>query len=953
MSSSSNVPASAPEADSIERFYSALANIGDLVASMPQPQALYAGIVDIFERHVGALLVIVGELDYEAGVMRRRAPARVPAGEEDIYPETVPLAFARPLFWEGRIDVEANIAEAPGRESLRPAYVRHGIRSSAAVPVRCFGKIHSALILRSSAPEFFTPQLLQLLERVALSISHALEGDAQRSRLDHALLAAERSQRALRLLSEILKAATHAGMEHDLLDATCRVVVEEGAYPVCWVGLLTSDASPTVEARAHAGRGGESYHSLKLRLADPAISTSMTAAVIRSGEPVVQQIAEAGGDVGSTHARQLGLGALLGLPLRLHGQVGGVIVIGADTADAFSDAEIQVFEETARELSLGLERLRASEAQALAEKQLQANLRRFQAILASEYAGILVMDTTDRVQFCNATLCRMYDVAGGPEQLLGLSSSEVDDKTRDAYADPEREIARITAILERDEPVDVEEISISRGRTYLRSFAPLSLDGQPCGRVWHVFDITERKAQQAQLDRLAYYDPVTELPNRPLFVELLERALGQAQRDQALLAVGLMDLDGFKPLADQHGHEAGNQALEEIARRIEKAVNEGDVVARVGGDVFAILLSDPGSQHDMFLVSRRILEAIRRPVSWHGEALHLSASLGWALYPQDDVDADTLMRHANLAMLAAKDRGSDRDQLYAPAIELARMEQRLMKARVAAALDDGGLVLLFQPIVAIDANSSTPRVTGVEALLRLRDGEAGLLPPARFHHVLDDTRLARPIGRYVLAAALHAAAAWLQQGLRLPVAVNISTRHLMHPLFLADLDEALSAQPTVDASLLGIEITETGPLLDLARARVVIDECRARKVNVSLDDFGTGSASLSHVQQMDVATLKIDRSFVQDIVVQHRNTAIAAGILTTARILGITVVAEGIETAAQGEILIALGCQQLQGYAIAQPMPAEAIPAWIAGWIPPATWRSGTAAFPYPLKVDW
>jgi GAF domain-containing protein len=419
MSSSSNVPASAPEADSIERFYSALANIGDLVASMPQPQALYAGIVDIFERHVGALLVIVGELDYEAGVMRRRAPARVPAGEEDIYPETVPLAFARPLFWEGRIDVEANIAEAPGRESLRPAYVRHGIRSSAAVPVRCFGKIHSALILRSSAPEFFTPQLLQLLERVALSISHALEGDAQRSRLDHALLAAERSQRALRLLSEILKAATHAGMEHDLLDASCRVVVEVGAYPVCWVGLLTSDPSPTVEARAHAGRGSESYRSLKLRLADPGLSTSVTAAVVRSGEPVVQQVDETGGDIGSTLARKLGLGALLGLPLRLHGQLAGVIVVGADTADAFSDAEIRVFEETARELSLGLERLRASEAQALAEKQLQANLRRFQAILASEYAGILVMDMTDRVQFCNATLCRMYDVAGGPSSCSG------------------------------------------------------------------------------------------------------------------------------------------------------------------------------------------------------------------------------------------------------------------------------------------------------------------------------------------------------------------------------------------------------------------------------------------------------------------------------------------------------------------------------------------------------
>lgn len=944
MSPSSNVPTPAPKAVPIERFYSALASIGDLVASMPQPQALYAGIVDIFERHVGALLVIVGEIDYDAGVMLRRAPAQVSAGKEDIYPESVPIAFARPSFWEGEIDVEANIADAPGREAMRPAYARHGIRSSAAVPVHCFGKIHTVLILRSSAPEFFMPELLQLLKRVALSMSHALEGDAQRTRLDQSLLAAERGQRALRLLSETLKVATHASMERDLLNDACGVVVDVGAYPVCWVGLLTSDHSQTLELHAHAGRGAESYQSLELRLADSGISTSVTAAVIQSGEPVVKLVSEGGEESWATRARQLGLAALLGLPLHLRGQVAGVIVVGAEAADRFSGAEIRVFEEIAKELSLGLEQLRASNAQEVAERQLKANLHRFQAILASRYAGVLVIDKTEHVQFCNATFCRMFDLAESPEQMIGLSSTQVGDKTRMAFADPERGIKRISSILECDEPVDAEEISISRGRTYLRSFAPLMLDDQPCGRVWHLIDITERKAQQAQLERLAYYDPTTELPNRPLFFELLERALGQAQRHRASLAVGVMDLDGFKPLADQHGHEAGNQVLRETANRIKSALNEGDVVARFGGDVFAVLLSDLGNQQDMLAVSGRILEAVRCPIPWHGESLHLSASLGWALYPQDDVDADTLVRHASLAMFVAKDRGRDRDQLYSPAIELAGMEQRSMKSRVADALDGGSLVLLYQPIVAIDAESTAPRVVGAEALLRLRDTESGLISPARFHHVLDDTRLARPIGRFVMDAALQTSEAWLQQGLRLPVAVNISTRHLMHPQFLADLDEVLSAHPTIDATLLGIEITETGPLLDLARARLVIDECRARRVNVSLDDFGTGSASLSHVQQMDVATLKIDKSFVRDILMEHRNIAIAAGILTTARILGITVIAEGVETEAQGETLISLGCRQLQGYAIAQPMPAEAIPAWMASWIPPVSWRSETPA---------
>jgi diguanylate cyclase (GGDEF)-like protein len=922
----------------VERLYAALADIGDLVAAMPQPQALYTGIVEILERHVGALLVIVGEIDYEAGVMRRQAPDPPPTGMEDIYPDSVPIALARPRFWEGKIEVEPNIVDAPGRETLRPAYARTGIRASAAVPVVCFGKVHAALILRSRDPAFFAPELLQLLERAAISIGHALEGDVQRTRLDHALLAAERSRRALRLLSETLKAATHAKTEDDLFGEACRVVVDTGGYPVCWMGQLENNSIQALALRAHAGRGADSYQALKIRLADSSFSGSVTAAVIRSGASVVKLPREGGEESWASHARTLGLGALLGLPLCLQGQLAGVMVIGADSEEAFTHAEIRIFEEMAQELSLGLERLRARKARNLAEEELRLNLRRFQAILASRYAGVLVIDTTDRVQFCNAAYCRLFDLVESPEQLIGTPSATLLERTRAAYADPDRELERIRAILLGSEPVESEEVSISHARTYLRSFSPITIDDQLYGRVWHHIDITERKVQEAKVERLAYYDPVTELPNRRLFFELLKRGRGHARRRQALLAVGVMDLDGFKHVNDHLGHAAGDDVLKEVARRIVSTLRDGDVVARLGGDEFALLLTDLGSDRDMHLVSTRILEAIREPVSWGDEVLRLTASVGWTLYPRDDADAETLIRHADLAMYTAKDNGRDRDQVYATALELTNVEQRSMKARVAAALDDGGMALLFQPIVAIDADSSIPRVVGAEALLRLRDAALGLLPPALFHHTLDDARLARPIGRYVLDAALRANRTWLAQGIRMPVSVNISTRHLMHPEFIADLDEALAAHADIEGSLLGIEITETGPLLDPARARLVIDECRARGVIVSLDDFGTGSASLSHIQKMDVGTLKIDQSFVRDILVESRNIAIAAGIITTARLLGITVIAEGIETEAQGELLISLGCRQLQGYVIAHPMPAESIPAWVAAWNPPAAW---------------
>ena len=926
----------------VEQLYAALADIGDLVAAMPRPPALYAGIVQILERHVGALLVLAGEIDYEAGVLWRRAPDPVPPGLEDIYPTSVPIAIARPSFWAGQIEVEPNIVDAPGREALRPAYARHGIRASAAVPVVCFNKVHAALILRSRDAAFFSAPLLQLLERAALSIGHALEGDARRSQLDHSLLVAERSQRTLRLLSETLKAATHADTEDALFAEACQVVVDTGGYPVCWMGLRESSPTPALALRAHAGRGAAFFRDFRLPLDDPGLSTSVSVAVMRSGKPVVKLPHDGGADSWAVFARSVGVGALLGLPLYLLGELVGVLVIGADSADAFTAAESGIFEEMAKELSLGLERLRARQAQTIAEQQLRLSLRRFQAILASRYAGILVMDASDRVQFCNATFCRLFDLTEAPEQLVGMSSAALLERVRPAYANPERELERVRALLRGGVAAEGEEVQLSRGRTCLRSFAPITLDGQPHGRVWHHVDITENKAQAAEVERLAYYDAVTGLPNRRLFLEWLERCQGQARRQHTLLGLGVMNLDGFKHINDQLGHAAADEVLREVARRITAALRDGDVVARLGGDEFALLLGELASDQERQQLSAGVLAAMREPLPWSGGQLRLSASIGWTVYPADDAVAETLMRHADYAMYAAKELGRDRGLLYSAALEQVDAEQRSMRMRIISALDDSSLddsslVLLFQPIVAIDADRGG-RVVGAEALLRLRDGALGLLSPALFQHALDDAVLARPIGRFVLDAALRICSGWLDAGLRLPVSVNISTRHLMHPDFVQDLQQALAAHPTVDADLLGIEITETGPLLDPARARLVIEQCRACGVQVSLDDFGTGSASLSHIQQMDVGTLKIDQSFVRDILVEPRNIAIAAGIITTARLLGITVIAEGVETEAQGKLLLSLGCRQLQGYLIAEPMPAQAIQAWAAAWRPPASW---------------
>lgn len=318
----------------------------------------------------------------------------------------------------------------------------------------------------------------------------------------------------------------------------------------------------------------------------------------------------------------------------------------------------------------------------------------------------------------------------------------------------------------------------------------------------------------------------------------------------------------------------------------------------------------------------------------------LSASMGWTLFPLDDADPKGLVRHAELAMDAAREGGKDRSLLYEPAMELEQLRLQAMRERFVQALQHSRLQLLFQPIVYIDGLPGLNGVAGMEALLRLDDTGGELIEPAAFMHVLDDPQLARPIGRYVLNEALRCCQAWIHAGVSLPVSINISTRHLLHPAFFADIDAVLENYPDVMDVGFGIEVTETGPSLDHTRAQAVIEECRQRGIRVGLDDFGTGSASLSHVQKLDIEHIKLDQSFVRDIRSNERNMAIAAGVITTARMLAKVVIAEGVETSEQGDLLASLGCHQLQGFSISRPMPAASVPQWVAGWVPPDSWSA-------------
>jgi len=378
--------------------------------------------------------------------------------------------------------------------------------------------------------------------------------------------------------------------------------------------------------------------------------------------------------------------------------------------------------------------------------------------------------------------------------------------------------------------------------------------------------------------------------------------------------------------------------LVEASARVRALLRPVDVLARFGGDEFALVIPGLDSKEQLDAISRCILQALRLPFHCSGEQLHLSASIGWTLFPLDPADAEGLVRHADLAMYAAKQQGKDRGALYEPAMELEQLRLQAMRERVAQALVQSRLRLLFQPIVYVDGLPGSQGVAGMEALIRLHDDDLGLIEPANFTHVLDDPQLARPIGRFVLGEAFRHCREWLQQGVSIPVSVNISTRHLLHPAFFSDIDVALDAYPEVMDVGFGIEITETGPSMDHAQATVVIEECRRRGIRVGLDDFGTGSASLSHIQQLDIEHIKLDQRFVRHILSDDRNMAIAAGVITTARMLAKSVIAEGVESSEEGDVLASMGCHQLQGFSISRPMPGESVPSWVVGWLPPRSW---------------
>lgn len=465
----------------------------------------------------------------------------------------------------------------------------------------------------------------------------------------------------------------------------------------------------------------------------------------------------------------------------------------------------------------------------------------------------------------------------------------------------------------------------------------------PGDRVTHyvgVFsDITHAKEQQQKLERMAYHDPLTQLPNRTLLADRLQQALARAQRSGEVVAVCYFDLDGFKPINDTLGHEAGDMLLVELASRIRACLRADDTVARLGGDEFALLLCNLQGQEECERTLDRVLAAIHKPFQIADKAVGVSASIGYTLYPLDQSEPDTLLRHADQAMYQAKINGGRQYHLFDAEHDRQTRTQRQQRERIEAALPREEFCLHYQP--KVDMLRGT--VVGMEALIRWRHPELGLRPPSEFLPLVENTPFCIPLGEWVIEEALRQITRWQAQGLEMAVAVNIAARHMMQPDFAIRLAALLALHPEVSPELLQLEITETAAIEDVTGVATIIHDCKQLGVSFALDDFGVGYSSLTYLRRLPVEVVKIDQSFVRDMLQDVDDMAVVAGIISLSRDFQRKVIAEGVETAEHGVQLLRMGCELAQGYGIARPMPPEAVPDWVKGYVPDPAWSGDIA----------
>jgi diguanylate cyclase (GGDEF)-like protein len=552
------------------------------------------------------------------------------------------------------------------------------------------------------------------------------------------------------------------------------------------------------------------------------------------------------------------------------------------------------------------------------QKELEKSLSLQWATLESTADGILVIDTQGNIAGFNQKFLQIWRI---PKCLM--SSRNYSAALRVAMKeleDPKHCLATIRELYLHPDTQIYDAIAFKDGRILEHYSQPQRLEGQIVGRVWSFRDVTAYKLAEATIRHQASHDLLTNLPNRVLFNERLSESLNQAHQNGNQLAVCFLDLDRFKTINDTLGHAIGDQLLQSVAQRLAKCLRSVDILARWGGDEFTLILPEINNAEDVAQIQENILAAFKPVFNIENHRLHISISIGVALYPLHGKDTETLIKHADAALCRVKLQGRNQYQFYHSAISSQAAELLILENSLHSALERQEFEVYYQPQV----NITTGKITKIEALLRWRHADLGLIPPEKFIPIAEETGLILSIGEWVLKTACAQNKAW-QDSLELPslsVAVNISGRQFQQSNLVNTVTQILS-ETQLNHRCLELEITETVAMKNVGLTQRTLMELHNMGVSISIDDFGTGYCSLSYLKTFPIHCLKIDRSFVRDLRNGNNDAAITTAIIALAHGLNLTVVAEGVETKEQRNLLQILDCQIMQGYLFSRPLTVE------------------------------
>lgn len=776
------------------------------------------------------------------------------------------------------------------------------------------------------------------------------EGPARRERcakagpVDAGHGTSERVNRALRLLTAVTRAARRASCEADLLAQVCEIVIEVGGFRFAWIGRAENRPDRRVIPLAQAGHDAGYLDGVIVTWDEQPSGRGPVGTAIRSARPAV--VRNTGRDPKFAPWREPALArgyrSVAAFPLAIGGNVEGAIALYSGATDAFGWEECALLGDLADDVSYVISALRGIASRSEAEVALrrsEASLARAQAIAG---LGSWEWDLRSNAMHWSDQTYALFgldttDIEPSPEVLVNC-----------VHRDDREQIAELFARL--------REFEANSARTTFRVFAADETvrhvqmvaevefgDDGPNRVVGVLQDISERLRFERELEHLATHDALTGLPNRHLLGDRIEQSIAKAGRNQRLLALAFVDLDRFKNVNDSMGHEAGDKLLVEVANRLVSCLRTGDTVSRQGGDEFVVVLTDLAKAEDAGRVAQKMLDTLSVPASIANSEVVPSASIGIALYPRDGESTQTLMMNADQAMYGAKQAGRNQYRYYDPEMNRAAAVWLEVGASLHRALEREEFVLHYQPKVDL----ATGLITGAEALLRWNSRVLGMVSPDKFIPLLEESGRIVEVGEWALEDACRQGRDWLDRGLpALCIAVNLSVRQFQQADLAARVRRILDETGFPPGNL-ELEITESMVAVHVERAIRLLEELRATGLRLSIDDFGTGYSSLHALKRFPVNCLKIDRSFVTDLPADTDDAAIARTIIQLGHGMGLSVVAEGVETEAQRNFLRDAGCDAMQGFLFARPMPAHALEDMLRA----AKRNAGNAAQP-PLRLQ-